>query len=64
MVLMYIKLPLGWRNGLFFIHAMTLCMVQDVMRRTAVEERYQPQTGGSKKVKKPFGTARMSFWPW
>jgi hypothetical protein len=36
-------------------------MVQDIIRRTAVEERYQPQAGGSKKVKKPFGTARTSF---
>jgi hypothetical protein len=59
-VLIYIKLPLGCKKGLFFIQEMTLCNVQDAIRRTAVEERYQPQIGGLKKVKKPFGAARTS----
>jgi hypothetical protein len=32
-----------------------------MMRKMAVEERYHPQVGGSKKVKKPFGVARRSL---
>jgi hypothetical protein len=49
------------RKGLFFIQAITLCRFHEIMRRMAVEERYHPQAGGSKKVKKPFGVARRSL---
>jgi hypothetical protein len=49
------------RKGLFFIQATTLCRFHEMMRRMAVEERYHPQIGGSKKVKKPFGMARRSL---
>lgn len=58
---MYIQLPLRPRNGLVLIHAMTLWRDQDEMSRTTVEERNQPHTGGSKKMKKPLGTASRSW---
>lgn len=41
-----------------------LCRVQDVMSNAAVEERYQPQIGGLKKLKKPLGMARRSLSLW
>lgn len=43
---MYIVLALLVRNGLLLSHAMTLCMVQLMFRKTAVTERYQPYAGG------------------
>ena len=39
---------------------MTLWSVQDAMSGTTVAERNQPHTGGSKKMKKPLGTASIS----
>lgn len=54
------RLPRGERKGLFFIHAMTLWRDHDAMRGTTVDERYQPQAGGSKKQKKPLGMASVS----
>jgi len=49
------------RNGLFFIHATTVCRFHEMMSRMAVEDKYHPQNGGSKNVKKPFGMARRSL---
>lgn len=58
---MYIRLVKVLRNGLFLIHAIMLCKVQEAMSTAAVEDRYQPNTGGLKKMKNPLGIARASF---
>ena len=42
------------------IHEMTLCRFQEMIRKITVEDRYQPQIGGLKNVKKPFGIAKSN----
>lgn len=48
------------RKGLFFIQAMTLCKFHEMIKKMTVDDKYHPQVGGLKKMKKPFGMARSS----
>jgi hypothetical protein len=40
-------------NGLFFIHAITLCRDQDIINPIAVEAKYHPYTGSGANIKVP-----------
>lgn len=51
--MMYSRLTLRERKGLFFIHAITLCSDQEQLRKIADTDKYHPYTGGSLKMKKP-----------
>ena len=57
---MYMRLFLRDRNGLLFIHATTLCMLQLRFRNTAVQDRYQPYAGGFGNIKVPCGIPNIS----
>lgn len=52
-VTMKVKLVFRPMKGFVFIHATTLCKLQEKMRKIAVTDTYQPYTGAWVKINVP-----------
>lgn len=48
-------------NGLFFIHAITLCKDQDIINPIADAARYHPYTGSGANMNVPWAKARINY---
>lgn len=48
-------------NGLFFIHAITLCKDQDIINPIADAAKYHPYTGSGANMNVPWARAKINY---